>query len=318
MLAIGTTPGPAGHSPIGPKEVLTLTELVARMVPDGQELLIGGFAYSEPIAFAHELIRQRRKNLFVWKTSGGVLVDQLIGAGCVDRVAFCHLWNSVGPVPAYCFRRAVEHNIPQPLLLDELSYGAFSMGLLAAACGLPFMPTTPVQQTGHFMNRPLIPNKFAVITSPFSNQPVCVVPAIRPPLGVFHVQRVDKFGNAQVMGPLGEMKAAMLACDRVAVIAEELVDTSIIRERPELTIIPGFRVDAIAIEPWGAHPSDVYGYYLRDLNHNALYGRMSSSESGFQEYIEEWVTATHDHSGFRQKLGLACLQQLMVEKRQWW
>ena len=86
---------------------MSMREAVLRYVPDGQELLIGGFAFSDPTALAHELIRQQRKNLFIMKTSGGVLVDQLIGAGCVERVLSCHVWNSVGPVPAHCFRRAL-------------------------------------------------------------------------------------------------------------------------------------------------------------------------------------------------------------------
>ena len=97
------------------KPVLTMREAVGRYIPDGQEVMIGGFAFSDPTALAHELIRQRRKGLYVMKTSGGVLLDMLIGAGCVDRVLFCQIWNSVGPVPAHCFRRALEQGIPNPV-----------------------------------------------------------------------------------------------------------------------------------------------------------------------------------------------------------
>ena len=137
----------------GEKPVLSLKEAVARYVPDGQELLIGGFAFSDPTALAHEIIRQGRKRLYVMKTSGGVLVDQLIGAGCVEKLLSCHVWNSVGPVPAHCFRRAMEHGKPNPIDIEELSYGAFTMALLAGACDLPSMPVTPVQGTGHFTER---------------------------------------------------------------------------------------------------------------------------------------------------------------------
>jgi glutaconate CoA-transferase subunit A len=294
-----------------------MREMVERYVPDDAEVLIGGFAFSDPTAFAHELIRQRRRGLYVLKTSGGVLVDQLIGAGCVARALTCHIWNSVGPVAAHCFRRSLEKGIPNRIELDEMSFGAYTSALFAGAAGLPFMPTTPVQGTGHFEQRTFYQQKFAVVESPFDGAPVCVVPPLRPPLGVFHVQRVDEFGNAQMMGPRGEQREAMNACERVIVIAEELVSTEVVRERPELTIIPGFRVEAIVVEPWAAHPSDAYGYYLRDLDHHALYGEMSATEEGFQQYLDEWVVGTRNHAEFVEKLGAEARASLM-ERPQWW
>jgi len=299
------------------KPVISMREAVLRYVPDGQELLIGGFAFSDPTALAHELIRQQRKKLFIMKTSGGVLVDQLIGAGCVERVLSCHVWNSVGPVPAHCFRRALEQGKPHPLQIEELSYGAFTMSLLAGACDLPFMPTTPVQGAGHFTQRTFMPEKFGVVKDPFGGSEVCVVPPLKPALGIFHVQRVDKFGNAQMFGPTGEMRYAMAACKKLVVIAEEMVDTALIRERPEATIAPGFMVDAVVIEPWAAHPTDSYGYYYRDLAHNALYGEMSRTEEGFRRYLDEWVFATGNHAGFVAKLGDAQKSALQIRKDSW-
>lgn len=301
----------------GKKPVVSLKEAVARHVPDGQELLIGGFAFSDPTALAHELIRQQRKNLFVMKTSGGVLVDQLVGAGCVKKLLSCHVWNSVGPVPAHCFRRALEQKKPHAIEIEELSYGAFTMSLLAGACDLPFMPTTPVQGAGHFTQRTFMPDKFGVVKNPFAGEDVCVVPPLKPALGIFHAHRVDAFGNAQFFGPAGEMRYAMAACKKLIIIAEELVETALIRERPEATAAPGFMVDAIVIEPWAAHPTDSYGYYLRDLPHNALYGEMSKTEEGFRQYVDEWIVATGNHAGFVAKLGRERVAELSVRKGGW-
>src|SRR4051812_22991823 len=225
-----------------------MQEAVAQFVPDGQDVLIGGFAYSDPLAFAHELIRQQRRGLQVTKTSGGLLVDQLIGAGCVESLLLCHVWNSVGPEPAHAFRRAVEHARPAPVAVEELSYGAMTMALLAGACDLPFMPTTPVQGTGHDRHRTFRPDKLGVVASPFGGEPVSVVAPLQPELGVFHVQRADELGNAQVLGPAAELRYAIAACRKVVVIAEELVDTEVVRARPELTVAPGFMVDAVVVE----------------------------------------------------------------------
>lgn len=294
-----------------------MRQVVERYVPDGQEVLIGGFAFSDPTAFAHEVIRQGRRDLFVIKTSGGVLVDQLLGAGCISRLLFSHVWNTVGPVAAHCFRRALETGKPRPVLIEELSYGAFTMALLAGACDLPFMPTTPLQGSGHDTARSFIPDKLATVLSPFGGQSVSVVKPLKPELGIFHVHRVDSHGNAQLTGPAGEMRYAMAACRKIVVVAEELVDTDIIRERPEATVAPGFMIEAIVIEPWAAHPSDSYGYYLRDLHHHALYGEVSRTEDGMATYVHDWIQATGDHAGYIRKLGTARLSALMVRKR-WW
>ncbi len=37
-----------------------------------------------------------------------------------------------------------------------------------------------------------------------------------------------------------------------------------IRADPNRTLIPGLVVDAVVVEPWGAHPSYAQGYYDRD------------------------------------------------------
>jgi glutaconate CoA-transferase subunit A len=116
---------------------------------------------------------------------------------------------------------------------------------------------------------------------------------------------------------MGEMRYAMAACRKLIVIAEELVDTAMVRERPEATVAPGFMVDAIVIEPWAAHPTDSYGYYYRDLAHNALYGEMSGTEDGFRRYLDEWVISTGDHGGFMKKLGKHRLAELKI-RDEWW
>ncbi len=104
---------------------------------------------------------------------------------------------------------------------------------------------------------------------------------------------------------------------KVIVIAEELVDTEVIRERPEATVAPGFMVDAIVIEPWAAHPTDSYGYYYRDLQHNDLYGEISRTEEGFRRYVDEWIIASGDHRGFLAKLGQERISELRLREEAW-
>ena len=69
-------------------------------------------------------------------------------------------------------------------------------------------------------------------------------------------------------GLVGCQKEAAFAADRVIVVVEELVDEAVIRADPNRTLIPGLIVDAVVVEPWGAHPSYAQGHYDRD---NAFY-----------------------------------------------
>lgn len=299
-------------------ERLTMREVVADLVPDGQQVMVGGFAFSDPMAFTNEVIRQGRRDLEIIKTSGGVLVDMLVGAGCVSRLAFCHVWNSVGPEPAHAFRRAAQDGHPNRPVIDELSYGVFTMGLAAGAWGLPFMPTTPTLLSGHDLERRLWPEKLGAVSSPFEpDRLVSVVKAITPELGVFHVQRVDRHGNGQMFGPTAEFRQAINACERVVLVAEEMVPTEVVRERPELTVVPGHVVDAVVIEPWAAHPTDSAGYYIRDLDHHQRYGSLSRTVEGFDEYIEEWIRGVDDHGDYLAKLGDTSLDSLRLRDR-WW
>src|SRR5207247_1100045 len=77
-------------------------------------------------------------------------------------------------------------------------------------------------------------------------------------------QRADVAGNTQIWGLVGVQQEAAFASTRVIVVVEELVDEAVIRSDPNRTLIPGMIVDAVVVEPWGAHPSYAQGYYDRD------------------------------------------------------
>ena len=84
-----------------------------------------------------------------------------------------------------------------------------------------------------------------------------LVPALNPDVCIIHVQRADKFGNAQFWGAMGSVQAAALASKRIIVSCEEIVEHEVIASSPHFTIIPAFRTNAVVEMPWGAHPSEV-------------------------------------------------------------
>jgi glutaconate CoA-transferase, subunit A len=89
-------------------ELLALDEAVARLVNDGDTVAMEGFTHLIPHAAGHEIIRQGRRNLHLVRMTPDVVYDQLIGAGCADRLTFSWGGNpGVGSLQR--FRDAVEN-----------------------------------------------------------------------------------------------------------------------------------------------------------------------------------------------------------------
>ena len=130
----------------------------------------------------------------------------------------------------------------------------------AGAANLPFFPLRSYFETDLPVANPLI----RPIESPYGDGTVYAVPPLKPDVTIVHAQRADANGDTQVWGLLGCQKEAAFAAERVIVVVEELVDEAVIRADPNRTIIPGLIVDAVVVEPWGAHPSYVQGAYDRD------------------------------------------------------
>ena len=110
-------------------------------------------------------------------------------------------------------------------------------------------------------------------------------------------------GNTQVWGLLGCQKEAAFAADRVIVVVEELVDEAVIRADPNRTIIPGLIVDAVVVEPWGAHPSYVQGAYDRDNRFYLDWDPITRDEAAVQAWLGDWVYGLDGRAAYVEKLG---------------
>src|SRR6266851_3434266 len=102
-------------------KLTTMSEAIARYVPDGASVAIGlALEALIPYAAAHEIMRQRRQNLTLIGPISDILFDQLIGAGCVAKIAAAWVGN-VSEGLAHCYRRAAEKAIPRPITVEEYS-----------------------------------------------------------------------------------------------------------------------------------------------------------------------------------------------------
>ena len=277
-----------------------MQQAMSRFVHDGDSVVMEGFTHLIPFAAGHELIRQRRQNLTLIRLTPDLIFDQMIAAGCARKLFFSWAGNP-GVGSLYAFRRAVEQGIPAPLELEEYSHFGLALRLQAGAAGVPFLPTRNFAGS----DLPRVNPNIRRVTCPHSGEELWSVPALNPDVAILHAQRADEEGNTQVWGLVGVHKEAAFASHRVIVVVEEIVSQEVIRRDPNRTLIPGFRVNAVVHEPFGAHPSFVQGYYDRD---NAFYERwdeISREADGLRRYLDESVYGLPDRRAYIEKMGPA-------------
>src|SRR3979411_1470630 len=153
-----------------------------------------------PFAAGHEMIRQRRRGLTLVGPISDSLFDQMIGAGCAERV--CAAWaGNVSESPRHPHRRAAERGEPRRIEIRDHSNFSISLALWAAAWGSPYIPTRTLLGS----DIPLTNPDLRVVDGAVQVRPV------RPDLAVLHVQRSDPAGRAHAWGPLGISEEAGLA-----------------------------------------------------------------------------------------------------------
>ena len=288
-------------------KVLSLHDAIARYVSDGSSVCIGTqMEQMIPFSAAHEMIRQRRRDLTLIGPISDILFDQMIGSGCVREVIAAWVGN-VMMGSAYNFRREVESG---RVRATNLTNFAVSLALQAAALGVPFLPArtamgSDVAKDNRFFNE---------IEDPFgSGMKLHAIKALAPDVTIAHVQRVDSDGNAHCWGNFGVMIEAVRAAKSVIVIAEEIVPAEMIASDPNRTVIPGFLVSAVVESPMGAHPSPVQGYYKRDDAFFRQYHEQSKTAEDFAEWAERWIYSRTDRSDYVQLLGQCHAESLGVK-----
>jgi glutaconate CoA-transferase, subunit A len=159
-------------------------------------------------------------------------------------------------------------------------------GLRAAASGIPFQPVAGIfgSDLAHI-------NDWKTVTDPYSGRDVYVIPALRPEVAIIHVHEADELGNARVHGTPFWDHAATRAAQRVLITAERLVTTDELRRQPELTLVPGFMVEAVAIVPNGAWPGSMHALY--DIDYPAV-ERYMTDDAGA---LEAHLTASPEAAG---------------------
>jgi glutaconate CoA-transferase subunit A len=294
-----------------PEKLLSMSEAIERFVPDGASVALGcALEPLIPFAAGHELIRQRRRDLTLIGPISDILFDQLIGASCVRRVIAAWVGN-VSEGLGHCYRRAVEHEVPQAIAVEDHSNYSVSLALLAGALGVPYIPMRSLLGSDIARDHPAIRSA----PSPLDGGPTLIVRALQPDVAILHVQRTDAEGRAHVWGGLGVCEEAALAARGVIYTAEELVPPEVILSDPNRVLAPAMKTLAVVHAPGGAHPSPVQGYYNRDHAYFTEYHQQSRTTEGFAAWLEEQVLNAPDRAAYLERLGAARWRALAAKER---
>ena len=265
------------------------------IVKDGDSVAMEGFTHLIPNAAAHEVIRQKKRDLTLIRMTPDLIYDQLIGAGCVKKMIFSWGGNP-GVGSLHRFRDAVENGWPQPLEIQEHSHADMASTYDAGAAHLPFAVLR-----GHIgSDLPRYNPLIKWITCPFTSEKLAVTPALNPDVTIIHAQQADPQGNVFLWGIIGVQKQAVLAAKKVIVTVEEIVEK--LEPPPNGIILPHWVIKAVCMVPGGAFPSYTQGYYDRNNSFYQQWDPIARDRETFQKWINKYVEEVKDFDEFKARL----------------
>ena len=286
---------------------MSASEAIEKFVFDGA--YIGTELYGSvrcPMSLVNEMVRQGKKDLRL--AGQGVLeLDMLLAAGLVKALDLTYIGLEVYGV-SNCFRREVESGRVEECV--EWSNASLAWRFKAAAMGIPFIPVRSMLGTDTFNF-----SAAKIVECPFTDEPICLVPALVLDVGLIHVHRADQYGNAQIDGISGFASEMARASKILILSTEEIIDTEEIRRQPDRTIIPYYLVDAVVESPFGSHPGEMCYVYRRDEEHIKEWVRASQDIETTQAYLDKYIYGIRDHQEYLKLIGQERLESLRLGRK---
>jgi glutaconate CoA-transferase subunit A len=248
-------------------------------ISDGTVLAVPREQSGVAMAATRALIRRGvgRLHLVALPTST-LQADLLIGAGAVATLETSAVsLGELGPAPR--FTAAIKAGT---IVMKDATCPAIYAALQAAEKGIPFMPLRGLIGSDLLAHRP----EWRVIDNPFGdNDPVVLLPAIKPDVALFHAPMADAQGNVWI-GRQRDLSTLAHAAARTIVTIERLHDGNLLDD-PTLAAgtLPGFYIEAVALAPRGAWPLPLPDHYPADTAHLAEYAQMAATAAGFDKYL---------------------------------
>ncbi|MFD7323491.1 CoA transferase subunit A [Streptomyces sp. NPDC059875] len=273
-------------------KTMTPDEVVGRL-RSGMTIGIGGWgSRRKPMALVRAVLRSEITDLTVI-SYGGPDVGLLAAAGRIRRLvaAFTTL-DSIPLEPN--FRAARERGAFEMTELDE---AMFMWGLHAAANRLPFLPV----RAGLGSDVMTVNPELRTVTSPYEDGETFVaVPALRMDAALVHLNRADRLGNGQHLGPDPYFDDLFCeAADTAYVSCEQIVDRFDASAAPQSLLVGRHSVTGVVEAPNGAHFTSCAPDYDRDEPFQKLYATTpwaefaerflsGKSEDDYQQAVRTW------------------------------
>ncbi len=229
-------------------KVTTLSSCI-QTIPSGATIGIGGNTLNRsPMSLVRELVRQNKTNLKLVKTAGALDIDMLCLAEQVSSVdaGFISFETTYGLANNY--RKSVQTGT---IKANEHACYTVMSALRAGKANIPFMPVYGLQISDLIEAN----DYFKQIKDPFSNNVVTIVKAIQPDVSIIHVHAADRFGNAEIQGPMYDDVLLAKSSKRVIISTEKLVQPSYFINNPRKVDISGVVVNDVVVLQNGAKPS---------------------------------------------------------------
>ncbi|WP_128377738.1 CoA transferase subunit A [Streptomyces cavernae] len=282
-------------------KTMTVDEVVARL-GSGMTIGIGGWgSRRKPMALVRALLRSEVTDLTVI-SYGGPDVGLLAAAGRIRKLvtAFVTL-DSVPLEPNY--RVARESGALELMEVDE---AMFMWGLHAAANRLPFLPV----RAGVGSDVMRVNPGLRTVVSPYAEEAsgppeeFVAMPALRMDAALVHLNRADRLGNGQYLGPDPYFDDLFCeAADSAYVSCEQLVDNIGTAEpakeaAPQTLLVKRHTVTGVVEAPNGAHFTSCAPDYDRDERFQRHYATtpwpefaerfLSGDEHAYQAAVRAW------------------------------
>ncbi|MFJ4830901.1 CoA transferase subunit A [Streptomyces sp. NPDC088747] len=279
-------------------KTMSAQEAVGRL-ESGMTLGIGGWgSRRKPMALVRAVLRSQITDLTV-VSYGGPDVGLLAAAGRIRKLvtAFATL-DSIPLEPHY--RAARERGAFELMEVDE---AMFMWGLRAAANRLPFLPV----RAGLGSDVMRVNPGLRKITSPYADEVTGIteefvaMPALRLDAALVHMNRADRLGNGQYLGPDPYFDDLFCeAADAAYVSCERIVDTAELTKEaaPQTLLLTRSSVTGVVEAPNGAHFTSCAPDHGRDEAFQKLYATtpyaefaerfLHGDEHAYQSAVQAW------------------------------
>lgn len=283
---------------------MTPEDVVARL-RSGMTIGIGGWgSRRKPMALVRALLRSDVTDLTV-VAYGGPDVGLLAAAGKIRKLVTAFVTLDSIPLEPH-FREARQRGAFE---LTEVDEAMFMWGLHAAANRLPFIPVRAGIGSDVMRVNPAL----RTVDSPYEDgETLVAMPALRMDAALVHMNRADRHGNGQYLGPDPYFDDLFCeAADTAYVSCEELVEGfgDVGDAVPQTLLVKRHAVTGVVETPNGAHFTSCAPDYGRDEAFQKLYATTPwpefaerflparGDEKSYQEAVRSWHAEQQEHAG---------------------